>query len=245
MVLLALFVLIEARVAHPLLPLRVLRDWNRGGAYLTMAIAGIAMFGTFLFLTYNMQGIMGYSPVRTGAAFLPMTLVLMVTAIVSSTRLRPLLAPAVGCHRYGAWRGRHGLSHRLAVDASYATDILPALVLTGLGLGLVFSTAANNATAGVLPGDAGVASATTNASQQIGGSMGAALLSTVAATATADYLANNSASSDAVAQATVHGFTTGFAWAAAIFAIGAVVALVTFRKNPSTVVVSSEPVLVH
>jgi hypothetical protein len=98
----------------------------------------------------------------------------------------------------------------------------------------------------VLPSDAGVASATTNASQQIGGSLGAALLSTVAATATADYLTSHSATSDVVAQATVHGFTTGFAWSAAIFAVGAVVALLTFRKNPSTVVaVSSEPVLVH
>ena len=120
---------------------------------------------------------------------------------------------------------------RLGVHASYATDILPALLIEGLGLGLVFATASNNATLGVLPADAGVASATANASQQIGGSIGAALLSTVAATATADFLANNAASSDAVAQATVHGFTTGFAWSAAIFAVGAVVALLTFRKT--------------
>ena len=245
---LALFVLIETRVAHPLLPMRVLLDRNRGGAYLTMAIAGIAMFGTFLFLTYNMQGIMGYSPVRTGAAFLPMTLVLMVTAIVSSTRLRPLFGPRP-LIATGMALGAVGMLYltRLHVDASYVTDILPALLLSGLGLGLIFSTAANNATLGVQPADAGVASATTNASQQIGGSLGAALLSTVAATATADYLASHAASSDAVAQATVHGFTTGFTWAAIIFAIGAVVALLTFSKKPATVVseVSSEPVLVH
>jgi predicted MFS family arabinose efflux permease len=246
--LLVSFIVIESRVAHPLLPLRVLKDWNRGGAYLTMAIAAIAMFGTFLFLTYNLQGIMGYSPVRTGAAFLPMTIVLMVTAIVSSTRLRPLFGPRA-LVATGMALGAVGMVYltRLGVDAAYMTDILPALLVEGLGLGLVFSTASNNSTLGVLPADAGVASATTNASQQIGGSLGAALLSTVAATATADYLASHAATSDAVAQATVHGFTTGFAWSAAIFAVGAVVALLTFRKNSPSVVaeVSNEPVLVH
>ena len=176
-----------------------------------------------------------------------MTIVLMVTAIVASTRLRPLFGPRP-LVATGMALGAVGMVYltRLGVDASYMTDILPALLLEGLGLGLVFATASNNATLGVLPSDAGVASATTNASQQIGGSLGAALLSTVAATATADYLTSHSATSDVVAQATVHGFTTGFAWSAAIFAVGAVVALLTFRKNPSTVVaVSSEPVLVH
>ncbi len=238
--------LLEARVAHPLLPLRVLQDWNRGGAYLTMAIAAIAMFGTFLFLTYHLQGIMGYSPVRTGAAFLPMTLVLMATAIGASTVLRPRFGPRP-LVATGMALGSLGMVYltQLSVDASYVAHILPALLLEGLGLGLVFSTASNNATLGVRPVDAGVASATANASQQIGGSMGAALLSTVAATATADFLANNSATSDVAAQATVHGFTTAFAWSAAVFAIGAVVALVTFRKNPAVVVVASEPVLVH
>jgi EmrB/QacA subfamily drug resistance transporter len=247
-VLLALFVFIESRVAHPLLPLRVLADRNRGAAYLTMAIAAVAMFGTFLFLTYHLQGIMGFSPVRTGAAFLPMTLVLMATAIVASTRLLPRFGtrPLVAA---GMALGAAGMFYlaQLEVDSSYLTHIVPTLVLEGLGLGLIFATASNAATFGLLRSDAGVGSATTNASQQIGGSIGTALLSTLAATATADYLVGQQASEEAVRIATVHGFTTAFTWAAIIFAAGAVVALVTFRSGDlkSEQVAAGEPVVVH
>jgi EmrB/QacA subfamily drug resistance transporter len=92
-VLLALFVAIEARVAHPLLPLRVLADRNRGASYLTILIAVGAMFGTFLFLTYDLQAIKGYSPIRTSLAFLPMTLVVMATSMIGSTLLRPRFGP--------------------------------------------------------------------------------------------------------------------------------------------------------
>jgi hypothetical protein len=123
---------------------------------------------------------------------------------------------------------------QLHVDSSYLTHIVPTLVLEGLGLGLIFSTASNNATLGLLRSDAGVGSATTNASQQIGGSIGTALLSTLAATATADYLVGSQPTNEAVRVATVHGFTTAFMWSAIIFAVGAVVALVAFTGGAST-----------
>ncbi|HET9659243.1 MAG TPA: MFS transporter [Thermomicrobiales bacterium] len=249
-VLLGLFLFIESRVDHPLLPLRVLKDRNRGAAYLTMAIAAVAMFGTFLFLTYHLQGIMGYSPVKTGAAFLPMTLVLMATAIIASTKLRPIFGPRP-LMVAGMSLGAIGmvLLTQLHVDSSYLTHIVPTLVLEGLGLGLIFSTASNNATLGLLRSDAGVGSATTNASQQIGGSIGTALLSTLAATATADYLVGSQPTNEAVRVATVHGFTTAFMWSAIIFAVGAVVALVGFTGGASTTQTASEPtgepVVVH
>ncbi|MCA9860203.1 MAG: MFS transporter [Thermomicrobiales bacterium] len=247
-VLLALFVFIEARVEHPLLPLRVLADRNRGAAYLTMAISGIAMFGTFLFLTFHLQGIMGYSPVRTGAAFLPMTLVLMASAVIASTKLLPRFGTR-SLVTAGMALGAVGMLYltQLEVDSSYLGHIVPTLILEGFGLGLVFATASNAATFGLLRSDAGVGSATTNASQQIGGSIGTALLSTLAATATADYLLGRQPTEEAFRVATVHGFTTAFTWSAIIFGIGAVVALVAFKggapdSHPAT---AGEPVIAH
>jgi dipeptide/tripeptide permease len=105
------------------------------------------------------------------------------------------------------------------------------LLAEGIGLGLVFSTATNNATLGVQPSDSGVASATVNASQQIGGSMGTALLSTVAASATTGYLAGLNATPSVIAQASVHGYTVAFGWSAAIFAVGAIVAAGMFKRR--------------
>jgi EmrB/QacA subfamily drug resistance transporter len=235
-VLLALFVAIEARVAQPLLPLRVLADRDRGASYLTILAAAGALFGTFLFLTYDLQAIKGYSPIRTGLAFLPMTLVLMATSIAGSTVLRPRVGPRV-LVTVGMALGAAAMLYltRLEVTSSYAADILPPLLVLGIGLGLVFTIAINSATYGVQPSDAGVASATANASQQVGGSLGAALLSTVAASATMSYLKGVEPSAAAVARASVHGYTTAFAWSAAIFAVGAVVAAVLYKGGkPAT-----------
>lgn len=229
-VLLALFVALEARTTHALLPLRVMAERSRGASFLTVAIAGGAMFGTFLFVTYYLQGIRGYTPLRTGFAFLPMTLVLMASSIIGSTLLRPHLGPR-WLVTIGMALGAAGMLYltRLAVDSAYAAGILPGLLLVGLGLGLVLSTAINSATMNVNDDDAGVVSATANASQQVGGSMGTALLSTVAASATASSLSGASANPTAIASADVHGFTVAFTWSAAMFAVGAVVALVMYK----------------
>jgi EmrB/QacA subfamily drug resistance transporter len=165
-VLLAAFAAIERRVHSPLLPPRVVQDRNRSGAYLSMGLAAVAMFGVFLFLTYYLQVNRGYSPVTTGLAFLPMTVVVMLTAIIATTRLRSRVGPRPLVVAGMTLGGAAMLILRgIGTDSSYAADILPALVVMGAGLGLVFSTVMNNATLGVEPADAGVASATVHAAQ--------------------------------------------------------------------------------
>jgi EmrB/QacA subfamily drug resistance transporter len=192
-VLLALFVFSQTRVAHPLLPLRVILDRNRAGAYLAMFFAAIGMFGVFLFLTYYLEETLQYSAVKTGVAFLPLTLVLVVVAAVGNaalTKISPrilvpfgLLVSAVGM----------ALLTNIGVTSNYAADILPTLLLVGAGLGLVFAPSFTLGTYGVDPGDAGVASATVNVAQQVGGSIGTSLLNTIATTAAAGYVASHAA----------------------------------------------------
>ena len=182
--LLAAFVAIERRVAHPLLPLRVVADRARGGAYLAVAIVGAGMFGVFLFLTYYMQQTLGFSPLKTGLAFLPMMAVLMPTAAIGQTRL----VPRFGARRLVTLGMVFGAVAMLiltgvTVDSDYVTYVLPGLMVMGLGLGLVMAPAMSTATLGVDRRDAGVASAMVNTGQQIGGSIGTALLSTLAASA--------------------------------------------------------------
>ena len=119
----------------------------------------------------------------------------------------------------------------LGVSSSYVADILPALLIMGVGLGLVFSTAMNSATLGVRPSDAGVASATVNAAQQVGASLGTALLSTIAASAASNLLSGARPTPALVAQAAVHGYTTAFAVSAGLFAAGAVIAGLLFERR--------------
>ncbi|MEA2212650.1 MAG: hypothetical protein QOF83_2598 [Solirubrobacteraceae bacterium] len=260
-VLLVVFVFIERRAAQPLLPLRVIADRNRGAAFASMGLASAAMFGVFLFLTYYLQQTRGYSPVTTGLAFLPMTGVIMVTAVVATTRLRARFGPrplVVLGMSLGAVAML--LLTSIGLNSSYVGHILPALLVMGVGLGLVFSTAMNNATLGVTPQDAGVASATVNASQQVGGSLGTALLSTLAASATTSYVSAHLAGAGAAvralgpdgaahvkalltAQAAVHGYTTAFLVSAGIFAVAAVAGLLFAAKEEQPTPVG-EPVLV-
>jgi EmrB/QacA subfamily drug resistance transporter len=222
-VLLSVFVAVERRASDPLLPLRVIENRNRGGSYLAMLFANAGLFGVFLFLTYYLQETLGYSAVKTGFAFMPMVAVLIAASIGSSTLLLPRLGPKP-LIAAGMLLSAIGmlLLTGLGVSSSYAPQILPGLLVTALGLGLVFSTAMNTATYGVSASDAGAASATVNTAQQIGGSLGTALLNTVAATASTSYLAGRQTTSTVLAQATVHGYTTAFTWSAVIFAVGCV-----------------------
>ena len=230
--LLAVFVALEAKTKSPLLPLRVLADRNRGASFLSIAISGAAVFGVLLFLTYYLQDVRGFSPIATGVAFLPMSATIMTAAILGQTKLqarfgqRPLVVT-------GMTLGSAGMLYltRIGVSSSYAGDILPALVVTGVGLGLVISTSISNATLGVEPTDAGVASATVNASQQIGASLGTALLSTIAASAVTHYLAGSHHVRGLIAHAAVHGYAAGFSWAAAIFAVGALLSATLFTRG--------------
>jgi len=222
--LLAAFVVIETRVVHPLLPLRVVLDRTRGGAYLAMFIAGTGMFAVFLFLTYYMQTVLQYSPIVTGVAYLPMVVGMVASATTSTSVLlprfgpRPLMATGLTVVAIAMV-----LLAQLTVDSTYAPHILPGLVLLGAGMGMVFAPGMQGAVTGVQPEDAGVASATVNTMQQVGGSIGTALLTTVAATAATNYLSDAAPGPQAQALAAVHGYTTTFWWSAAIFAAGAAI----------------------
>jgi EmrB/QacA subfamily drug resistance transporter len=220
--LLAAFVGIEQSVERPLLPLRVLADRLRGSSMLSILISGASLFAVFLFLTYYLQETLGYSPVRTGLAFLPMIVALAGTAQVSNRLLirvgpRPLVP-------LGMLLGAAGLLFfsRLQLDSSYALHILPGLIITGVGLGFAFSPSIQGATTGVDPADAGVGSAMVSTMQQIGGSIGTAIFSTVAASAATHYLTHHQVPT-AAASAALHGYTTVFLFAAGLFAVGALV----------------------
>ncbi|MFF2556470.1 MFS transporter [Nocardia sp. NPDC058058] len=245
-VLLGVFFALEQRVANPLLPLRVVLDRTRGASYMTVFAIGIGMFAMFLFLTYYMQQQLGYSPIITGVAFLPM----VAGMVASSTTVPSLLVPKVGPKVTvvtGFLLAALGMAllTRIGVDTAYASHILPSLILMGVGLGTAMSTAFIGATSGVEHEDAGVASAMVNTSQQVGGSIGTALLSTLAATALGNYVSDHGPATPAVlAEAAVRSYTTTFWWAAAIFVVGAVI---TGFIMPNNVPVPSEgePVLAH
>jgi EmrB/QacA subfamily drug resistance transporter len=242
--LLAAFVAIERRSAHPLLPLRVIADRDRGASFLSVGISGAAVFAVFMFLTYYMQQNLGLSPIANGFAFLPMTATIVVSAMLSSTRLAPRFGPRP-LVVLGMLLGAAGMLYLtgLGVHSSYAADVLPALMIMGVGFGMIFAPAISNATLGVDAHDAGVASATVNAGQQVGGSIGVALLSTVAASAVSSSIGGARPTPALMAAATVHGYTTAFFWAAGIFALGAIVAAVLFRPGVRVLEPVPEPVL--
>ncbi|MGW2824560.1 MFS transporter [Streptomyces sp. NPDC001443] len=232
-VLLVAFAWWQTRAAHPLLPLRILLDRNRGASFLAVLITGAGMFGVFLFLTYYLQLNLGFSPTKTGVAFLPMVAALMVAAQVGTTVLMPRIGPktVIPLGFAIATAGMAWLSG-LEVGSAYSSAVLPQLVVTGLGLGLVMPPAMQMATGGVAAEDAGVASATVNAMQQVGGSIGTALLNTLAATAATDYLAGRDATSKLVqAQASIESYTTAFWWSAALFGAGTVIAFLLYRRG--------------
>ncbi|MGW1625166.1 MFS transporter [Streptomyces sp. NPDC002172] len=232
-VLLAAFAWWQTKAEHPLLPLGILMDRNRAASLLTVLISAGGMFGVFLFLTYYLQLNLGFSPTKTGVAFLPMIGGLMVTAQIGTQALVPRLGPKVVIP-LGFAVSAAGMAWLtgIGVGSSYVSAVLPQLIITGLGLGLVMPAAMQLGTGGVTADEAGVASATVNAMQQVGGSIGTALLNTLAASAATDYLAGKDATSKLVqAQATIESYTTAFWWSAGMFAAGAVIAFLLFRKG--------------
>ncbi|MFF4759645.1 MFS transporter [Streptomyces sp. NPDC001292] len=227
--LLLTFVWWQSRAPMPLLPLHVLRDRNRAGCLLTMLLAVIGMFGLFLFMTYYLQEILGYSPLRTGLAFLPLTAAIITGSTQISARLLRHVAPRV-LMVPGMLLAAGGLLllTRLTVDSRYASEVLPALVLMGLGMGLTFMPVFATATAGVAPQDSGVTSATVNTSQQVGGSIGTALLNTVATTSSTAYVSAHlrgpADRARVVPEGIVHGYTVAIWWAAAVMLLAGLVA---------------------
>ena len=223
-VLLAAFVVVERRVAHPLLPLRIVLNRFRGGSYLAVGLSAIGMFAIFLFLTYYLEEVLRYSPVVTGVSFLPMIAALILASTTTTGLLMPRFGPRifVVAGMTIAAGGLAILAAQLSPTASYAAVVLPGLVLTGLGLGMVFGCAMNGATYGAAAADAGVASAMVNTCQQVGGSIGTALLNTIAASALSSYLLTHGHGPAATAGAAVHSYVVAFWVAAAIFAAAAV-----------------------
>lgn len=245
-VLLGAFAALERRAEHPLLPLRVVLDRDRGGSYLAVGLSGVAMFAVFLFLTYYLQQNLGMSPITTGFAFLPMVGAIIITSTTANVKLlarvgaRPLVPTGMAL-------GAIGMLYLtgLSTGSSYAADILPALIIMGVGFGLIFAPAIATATLNVREADAGVASAMVNTSQQIGGSIGTALLSTIAVSASESFAAGAAPVPGLMEQAAVHGYTTAFYWAAAIFAVGTVLTALLLRSHERGAKPTTEPVLVH
>ncbi len=225
-VLLAGFVVVEQRSDHPLLPLRVIVDRTRGGSYVSVGISGIAIFGTFLFLTYYLQEVRGYSPLTTGLLFLPMIGCILVASNLSSIVLLARLGPLV-LIATGMLLGAAGMALLTQVTATsgYAAIVLPALLILGLGFGMIFAPAINTATTGVRRADSGVASALVNTMQQVGGSIGTSALSTAALTAAAGYLVAHHTSPLAPAIAATHGYTVAFTISAALLGFGFLLAI--------------------
>ena len=226
-VLLAAFAAAERRVSHPLLPLGVILNRTRGGAYVSVGVAGVAIFGVFLFLTYYLQTVKLYSPVLSGLAFLPMIACILIMSNTSSIVLLPRIGPRALISTGMLLGGiAMALLTRVTVSSGYVADVLPSLLLTGTGFGMIIAPAINTATAGVRREDSGVASALVNTMQQVGGSIGTAALSTFALTSTANYLAAHpTPPATAAAAAQTHGYTLAFAISAVLFGCGVVLAL--------------------
>ena len=188
-VLLVGFVLHERRAAHPLLPLRIVLERNRGGSYLVFLLVGAGLFSMFLFLTFYFQETLGYTPLESGFAFLPFSGGIIIGAGLVSQVLprvgpRPLIVGGLAL----AVAGMLWLT-QIGVTSSFVTSVLPAELAMSFGMAMVFVSASSTALLGVDEHDAGVASATLTTAQQIGGSLGLALLNTFFASAVADRMA--------------------------------------------------------
>ena len=244
-VLLVTFVLIEKRVKNPLMPLRVVTDRNRGGSYLGSLVVGAGLFSMFLFLGLYLQVILGYTALRSGFAFLPFTAGIIIFAGIASQLLpkfgpRALMVPGL----IAASAGMLMIS-RITPETSYTTHVLPALLIMSSGMALVFIPLTSTSLHGVSNHDTGVASAMLNTSQQVGGSLGVALLNTVAATATTTYAAANSQLGEKLMPfAMTHGFTVAFKFSAALLFVGAVV-LFFFINVGKDSLVETEGVIAH
>ncbi len=246
--LLIAFVVVQQRAEHPLLPLRVLLDRDRGGSYLAMFLLAIGMFSIFLFLTFYIQLNLGFTPVQSGVAFLPMVATLMVAATSATSILLPRFGPkplvSLGMLIAGA-----GLFWLSAIDttSTYSNGVLFPLMVMGIGIGLAMAPAMSVATFGVDTHDAGVASAAVNTAQQVGGSIGTALLSTLAGNAATSFVVGKVPSPQLMAEAAVHSYTTAFVWAGWIFVAGAVICGLLIRPGaPAPASSDSDaPVAVH
>ena len=241
-VLILTFVSWQQRSKHPLLPLRIFSSRTRSGSLVAIFFTSVGMFGVSLFLAFYLQRTLGYSPLRTGVAFMPLVIAISASAALASARLlaktgpRPLVPTGMVLAMMGMV-----LFTRLAPASNYFAGVLPGLIVLGLGLGLIFAPTLASATAQVKDADAGAASALVNTTQQIGGSVGVALLNTIAVSVTMRALhAQHPFVSNAtfITRATLHGYAVAFWWAAGLFGFGAAVTLFMLESGPTG---ASEP----
>jgi EmrB/QacA subfamily drug resistance transporter len=232
-ILLIAFVLWIRRATHPLLHLSVILDRNRGGAYSAILLAAVGMFAIFLFVTYFLQTGLHYTPIQTGLSFLPMVGMLVVAAQVGTNLLVPRLGPKilVPLGMIIAGSGMLWLTN-LDLSSTYVPDVMFPLMVIGFGMGTIMPASMQTATLGVDRQYAGVASALVNTSQQVGGSIGTALLNTLAASAVTAYIVGHAPATPAVAaEAAVHSYAVVYWVAAGTFAFGAVLSALLFRRR--------------
>jgi MFS family permease len=196
-------------------------DRARGGSYAALLVTGAGIFAVFLFLTYFLQQTLAFSPLKTGLAFLPLSVVLVITSttvqtrVIQHTGVKPLVLLGMALGVVGML-----LFTQLTPTSSFGTGVLPGLLVMGVAMGCIFAPTFSAATLGVAPNEAGIASAMVNTSQQVGGSIGTSLLSTIYASAVTGYLATHLHVRGLASAAQVHGETTAFWWAAGIFGLG-------------------------
>jgi EmrB/QacA subfamily drug resistance transporter len=226
------FVVLETRVAYPLLPMRVVLDRNRGGSYLTIALVGVALFSVFLFLAYYLQNVRGYTPFQSGVAFLPLPFAIAITSTTIAPRLVQRFGPKLPIVA-GTLLGAIALLllTGIGITSNYWLTIPPALVILGLGMGCVFASTFDAATAGVTSEDAGVASAMVNTAQQIGGAVGTALLSAIAQGALTGYLADNGTDELAQTNAQLASYHAAFYSGAAVLVLLSTTMLFLLRNG--------------
>ena len=237
----ATFFVIEVQTKHPLLPLRVLTERNRGGSYIGSFLVGIGLFAMFLFLSYYMQGILHYSPLKSGVAFLPFTVGIIIGAGLASQLLpkigpRPLMVFGMLLATVGIF-----LFTRITPTSGYASHLLAPMLIMSFGVALYFIPNASTGLHNSGEHDAGVASAMINTSQQIGGSLGAALLNTIAISSAAAYVKGHSSLGNASQVfGQVHGYTTTFKWGAAFLFTCAIVSALMINVGKDSLVEHEE-----
>lgn len=238
-VLIAAFIVVERRVEHPLLPLRIPAHPVRGGSYLTFLLVGAGLFAMFMFLSFYFQGVLGYSALKAGLHFLPFSLGIILTAGVVARILplvgpRPLMVAGLALASAGML-----LLVRIQPEDQYWTHVFPSLTMMSIGMAFVFIPTSSTALVGVQPRDAGIASALLNTSQQVGGSVGLALLSTLSLAATnrsVDKIGTVDRTLDdgsviqvAGPESLIAGFHAGFFWGAVLLVLGLIAAAVFVR----------------
>ncbi|GAA4545567.1 MFS transporter [Amycolatopsis samaneae] len=223
LVLLIVFIVLQTKVKHPLMPMRVLLDRNRGGANLVMLLISMQILSMNFFLTYFAQNIKHFTPAETGLTFLPLTAGLLVTNSVVgkiAARFRPRSFVLVGMLVYAL---AYVWLTQVSAEDSYWSSFLPAMVVMGLGIGCMVAPVYSTATAGVDPGDAGAAGGIVGTGRQMGAALGLALSNTIATLVTSSFLEAHPGDEQARVTATVHGFNVAAAWAAGLLVFGAIV----------------------